>query len=352
MTKLPAAMTKLAMTKLPAPALMLGSVLSIQFGQAIGKQFSGTVGAAGVVALRLGLAALLLLLLYRPSLPRSRAEAGLVLGFGTAIAGMNLIYPALTLLPLGLASALQLLGPITLALVTSRSLRDACCAVMAGGGVWLFYAPRGTGFPLDGVLLALASGACMAAYLMLSKRAGARTTGGGPLAPALAWAAVLTVPLGVMDQGTHLLAPRVLLTGAAVAVLSAVIPYSLELAALRRLPTRTVGVLAGLEPASAGLAGVLVLDEHLRMAQWAALVCVGTASAGTVVRREKEHGETATDTGPPSTVRKTPEADGGQGKPWERKAGEANGNPPRSPRFPQRLARRVSRRCTPAGGSR
>ncbi|MEV5816554.1 EamA family transporter [Streptomyces mutabilis] len=276
------------MNRFPAPALMLGSVLSIQFGQAIGKQLAGSVGAAGVVALRLGLAAALLLLLHRPALPRSRTDIGVILGFGTAIAGMNLIYPALTLLPLGLASALQLLGPITLALLTSRRVLDAGCAVLAAGGVWLFYAPSGARFPLGGVLLALASGACMAAYLLLSKQAGTKSTGGGALALALAWAAALTVPLGMMQQGTHLLSPRILLTGLVVAVLSAVLPYSLELAALRRLPARTAGVLASLEPASAGLAGVLVLDEHLRTAQWAALACVGTASAGTVIRREAE----------------------------------------------------------------
>ncbi|CAL9278191.1 Threonine_homoserine exporter RhtA [Streptomyces sp. SudanB5_2050] len=277
-----------AMNRFPAPALMLGSVLSIQFGQAIGKQLAGSVGAAGVVALRLGLAAALLLLLHRPALPRSRTDIGVILGFGTAIAGMNLIYPALTLLPLGLASALQLLGPITLALLTSRRVLDAGCAVLAAGGVWLFYTPSGARFPLGGVLLALASGACMAAYLLLSKQAGTKSTGGGALALALAWAAALTVPLGMMQQGTHLLSPRILLTGLVVAVLSAVLPYSLELAALRRLPARTAGVLASLEPASAGLAGVLVLDEHLRTAQWAALACVGTASAGTVIRREAE----------------------------------------------------------------
>ncbi|MGW5505847.1 EamA family transporter [Streptomyces rochei] len=276
------------MNRFPAPALMLGSVLSIQFGQAIGKQLAGTVGAAGVVALRLGLAAALLLLLHRPALPRSRTDIRVILGFGTAIAGMNLIYPALTLLPLGLASALQLLGPITLALLTSRRVLDAGCAVLAAGGVWLFYTPSGARFPLGGVLLALASGACMAAYLLLSKQAGTKSTGGGALALALAWAAALTVPLGMMQQGTHLLSPRILLTGLVVAVLSAVLPYSLELAALRRLPARTAGVLASLEPASAGFAGVLVLDEHLRTAQWAALACVGTASAGTVIRREAE----------------------------------------------------------------
>lgn len=265
---------------------MVGSVLSVQFGQAFGKQLSEDVGASGVVALRLGLAAAVLLVLYRPAVSRSWAERRVILGFGTAIAGMNLIYPALTILPLGLASALQLLGPISLALCTSRRLRDVTCAVVAGVGVWLFYAPREVSFPLAGVALALASGACMAAYFLLSKRAGASSAGGGPLALALAWAAVLSVPLGVIDQGARLVTPRVLLVGVVVAALSAVVPYSLELAALRRLPARTVGVLASLEPASAGLAGVLVLGEHLRAVQWVALACVGLASAGAVLGRK------------------------------------------------------------------
>ncbi|WP_229870294.1 EamA family transporter [Streptomyces longisporoflavus] len=275
---------------IPAPALMLGSVLSLQFGQALGKQLAGAVGAPGAVALRLGLAAVLLLLLYRPSLPRTRKDAALVLAFGTAIAGMNLIYPALLLLPLGLASALQLLGPITLAVLTSRQWRDVGCAVLAGCGVWLFHVPHGAGSSLPGVLAALAAGAAMAGYLVLSKKAGARSAGGGPLALAVTWAALLTLPLGLADRGAGLLTPRVLLLGTALAVLSAVIPYSLELAALRRLPVRTVSVLTSLEPASAGLAGVLVLGEDLGLVQWAALACVGAASAGVVAPRSPRRG--------------------------------------------------------------
>ncbi|MFE6163778.1 DMT family transporter [Streptomyces sp. NPDC056486] len=280
------------MTKLPAPALMLGSVLSLQFGQALGKQLAGAVGAPGAVTMRLGLAAVFLLLLYRPALPRSRTDVALVLAFGTAIAGMNLIYPALLLLPLGLASALQLLGPIALAVLTSRRRRDVALAVLAGCGVYLFHVPHGTGSSLPGMLFALAAGASMAAYLLLSKKAGARSAGGGPLALAVTWAAVLTLPLGVADAGAELLAPRILLLGTALAVLSAVIPYSLELAALRRLPVRTVSVLTSLEPASAGLAGVLVLGEDLGLVQWVALACVGAASAGMVAPRPSRRGAT------------------------------------------------------------
>lgn len=270
--------------RVTAPVLVLGAVVSVQFGQALGKQMFGAVEPMGVAALRLGLAAAVLLAVHRPKLPRTAADLALVAGFGTAIAGMNLIYPSLRYLPLGLAISLQLLGPVTLALVASRRMRDMCLAGLAGAGIWLFHAPAGTHFPLPGVLLALAGGVSMAAYLLLSRRAGARSSGGAPLALAVTWAAVLTVPVGALQSGTTLLTPAVLANGLLVAVVAAVLPYSLELAALRRLPPRVVGVLQSLEPAAAGLAGTLLLSEHLGPLQWLALACVGTAAGGTVVR--------------------------------------------------------------------
>lgn len=277
------------MTRFPAPLLVLCSVLSVQFGQAIGKSLFGHIGPGGVVALRLGLAALVLLLIFRPALPRGRANVALVLGFGTAIAGMNLVYPAMQYLPLGLATSLQLLGPITLALLTSRRLLDVGFAALAGLGVWLFHSPAGAHYPLPGILLALASGAAMAAYLLLSRRAGASNVTAAPLVWAVAWAAVLTVPIGIAESGTALLDARVLAVGLIVAVLAAVVPYSLELVALRRIPPRTVGILQSLEPAAAGLAGTIILAEHLDSLQWLALGCVGAATAGTVAghRRRK-----------------------------------------------------------------
>src|SRR4051812_16921054 len=180
-----------------APLLVLGSVVSIQFGQALGKQLFGAVGPGGVVALRLGIAAAVMLLVYRPTLPRLRAEWALILGFGTAIAGMNVISPALRPLPLGRAMALQLLGPITLAVLTSRRLLDLALALLAGFGVWLFHVPSSSPTPVVGVVLALSSGVAMAAYLLLSRLAGAHMSGGSPLALALSWAALLTVPVGI-----------------------------------------------------------------------------------------------------------------------------------------------------------
>lgn len=275
----------LAVMAVPAPALVLCSVLSVQTGQAIAKQLFDTVSPAVVVVLRLGMAAGLLVLVHRPVIPRRRAEVRTVLGFGTAIGGMNLIYPAMSHLPLGMATTLQLLGPVTLALVTSRKPLDLAPAATAGAGVWLFHAPAGADFPLGPVLLALASGASMAAYLLLSKHTATGHANAAPLALALVWAALLTMPFGVADCSAALLSPRVLLVGAVVAVLSAALPYSLELAALRRLPPRTVGVLQTLEPASACLAGMVVLREDLHALQWLAVGCVTLAAAATVIRR-------------------------------------------------------------------
>jgi threonine/homoserine efflux transporter RhtA len=275
------------MHRVPASLLVLASVVCVQFGQATGKSLFGSVGPAGVVALRLGLAAMILLVVFRPSLPKGRRELLVTVGFGTAIAGMNLVYPALSFLPLSLATSLQLLGPITLALVTSRRLIDVVLVIVAGAGLWLFHLPAGDAVAWPGVLLALASGAAMASYLLMSRKAGTENTGGGPLARAVTFAALLTVPFGVAESGAALLQPHVLLVGACVAVLGAVLPYSFELSALRRIPPRTVAVLQSLEPAVAGLAGVLVLSENLQPVQWAGLACVGLASAGTVSARSR-----------------------------------------------------------------
>ncbi|WP_219419466.1 EamA family transporter [Pseudonocardia nigra] len=271
----------------PAPLLVLGSVVSVQVGQAVGKQMFGLVDPAGVVTLRLGLAALVLLAIWRPRLPTDARSIGLVVGFGTAIAGMNLIYPALHHLPLGVATALQLLGPLTVALAGSRRVRDAGWAVLACTGVFLLYGPGdGAPLPFAGVLLALASGASMGLYLLLSRRAGAASGTGSTLALAVTWAAIVSLPFGVPAAGADLVAPHVLAAGLGLAILSAVVPYSLDLAALRRLPPRVVGVLESLEPAVGALAGVVLLAEHLAPAQWTAIACITAASAGAVRTRE------------------------------------------------------------------
>jgi inner membrane transporter RhtA len=264
---------------------VVGSVISIQVGQACGKQLFGAVGAFGVITLRLVLAAVLLLLVWRPKLPSSSRERGLILALGTAIAGMNVIYLALEHLEMGVAVSIQFLGPLALALAGSRRALDLLWAGLAWFGVFLFVNPLGSDDPLSmmGLLFALISGASMAAYVVLNKRAGARSSDGTYLAYALVWAALLTLPMGVAQAGTQLLRPPILLAGLGVALLSAALPYTLDMAALRRLPSRVVAVLECLEPVVAGAAATVILGELLTSTQWLAMTCVVIASAGAVL---------------------------------------------------------------------
>ncbi|QKG24401.1 EamA family transporter [Actinomadura verrucosospora] len=259
----------------PAPLLMLGSVASIQAGQACGKGMFAIAGTAGVVVLRLGFAAAVLLALRCPPLPRG--SAGLAVALGAAMAGMHLIYPAMQRLPVGVASAFQFLDPLTLALATARRPADLLWAALAGAGVFLMDVPGGAHVSASGAVLAVASGACMAAYLVLNKRAGARP--GSTLTWGVVIAAGLVLPLAPAAGGA-LLSPGVLAAGLGLAVLSAAVPWSLDQAALRRLPERTVAVMVSLEPAAGAVAGLVLLGEHLAWTQWLAIGCVCAASAG------------------------------------------------------------------------
>lgn len=270
----------------PAPALVLGSVVSVQAGQALGKCLIGVAGGPmGAVALRLVLAAVLLLLVWRPRrVPVDQEGRLLVVGLGTAIAGMNLVYPALAYLPLGVAVTIQLTGPLAVSLAAVRRVRDGVWGLLAVAGVACFMLPGASGpLSVTGLVFAVSSAVSMGGYLLLSQRTGARMAGGGPLALAVVWAAVLALPFGLVGGGAGLLRPEVLGLGLAVAVLSAVLPYSLELAALRRLPARVVGVLQSLEPVAAGVAGLVLLQERLSVSQWAAIGLVTAASVGAVV---------------------------------------------------------------------
>ncbi|WP_344595873.1 EamA family transporter [Actinomadura vinacea] len=269
----------------PAPLLVLGSVLAVQTGQALGKTMFAEVGALGVVTLRLAFAAAILLVLWRPRPPRRDALP--LIGFlGAAIAGMQFIYPAMERLPVGIASTVQFLGPLTLALAGARRAADLLWTALAALGVVLIYRP-GDGAEAApsaaGVAFALASGGFMAAYLVLNKRVGARGADGAELTWAVVFAALITLPLGPATAGTALLGGEVLLAGAATALVSAVLPWSLDQAALRRLPERVVAVMVSLEPAAGAMAGLMLLDERLAWPQWFAIGCVSVASAGVAV---------------------------------------------------------------------
>lgn len=268
----------------PPPTQVLAGIVSVQVGAALAKQLFGTVGSAGTVALRLFFAALVLVAVCRPSVRvarrMDRRAWAVVAGYGLVLGAMNLcFYLALALAPLGVVVTIEFLGPLAVAIGGSRRLLDGLWALLAAGGVILLTEGRGE-LHLAGILFALAAAVCWACYILLSAALGRHTSGGGGLALGMALAAVLVAPIGILDSGTALLEPWVLAVGLGVALLSSVIPYSLELAALRRIPPKVFGVLMSVEPAVAALVGLVVLGEFLGPVQWLAILLVVAASAG------------------------------------------------------------------------
>lgn len=265
-------------------ALVVAGGLSVQFGAAVAVLLMPKAGALGVVTLRLAAAALVLLVVCRPKLRgHSRADWGTVVAFGIAMGGMNtLFYQAADRIPLGAAVTLEVLGPLVLSVVASRRLVNFVWAGLALCGVFLL---SGGGFDrLDpvGAAYALGAGAMWAAYIVFSARTGRRFPQADGLALAMVVAAVLSLPLGIMEAGSKLLVPSTLALGAAVAVLSSVLPYTLELMALRRLPAPTFAILMSLEPAIAATAGFLILDQALSTTDALAIALVIGASMGAV----------------------------------------------------------------------
>ncbi|MGI5355862.1 EamA family transporter [Streptomyces sp. CA-252508] len=271
----------------PAPgpvALVVAGGLSVQFGSAVAVLLMPRAGALGVVTLRLVLAAVVLLAVCRPRVRGyGRADWGTVLAFGAAMAGMNvLFYQAADRIPLGAAVTLEVLGPLVLSVIASRRLVSLVWAGLALAGLLLL---SGGGFDrLDpvGAAFALAAGAMWAAYIVFSARTGRRFPQADGLALAMAFGAVLTVPLGVAEAGAKLLVPSTVGLGLAVALMSSVLPYTLELLALRRLPAPTFAVLMSLEPAIAATAGFLVLHQALSVTDALAIALVIAASMGAV----------------------------------------------------------------------
>lgn len=264
----------------PPPALVLAGIVSVQFGASLAKELFPVAGAVGVVALRLVFAAVILLAVWRPSL-RMTGQAWLaVVLFGAVLGVMNvLFYESLDRIPLGVAVTVEFLGPLAVALAGSRRWLDAVWALLAAGGVVLL-TDGGGHVAWLGVLFALGAAACWACYILLSARVGAHTTGGGGLAIAMAIGGVLVAPFGIASAGTALLHPVPLAAGLGVALLSSVVPYSVELEALRRIPPRVFGVLMSLEPAVGAVCGLLVLHQSLHPVQWIAVCLVVAASVG------------------------------------------------------------------------
>jgi inner membrane transporter RhtA len=267
----------------PPVALVLAGATSIQFGAALGATLFDDVGPAGTSLLRIGLGALILAALVRPSWRRHDArDRRLVALFGLTLGVMNLgFYEALDRIPLGAAVTIEFIGPVSVAVALSRRPLDLVWVALAVGGILLLANPFGAG-SLDPVGLAWVGLAAVAwaAYILLAQRASGRFSGLEGLALASLVAALVPLGPGVLSAGGDLLSAEVLAVGAAVALLSSVIPYSLETEALRRIPAAVFGVLMSLEPAVAALAGFLVLGQRLGARELVAIALVIAASIG------------------------------------------------------------------------
>jgi inner membrane transporter RhtA len=283
----------------PPAALVLTGVLSVQVGAGLAARLFTQIPPTAVTALRLWTAAILLAAFGARGLRRAVAgvaarrawrDAAVAVAFGLTLAAMNYsIYQSFARIPLGIAVTIEFLGPLAVAVASSRRLLDLLWVTLAGAGVALLarggtsatgVVHTGRGTVLAGLGFGLAAGAAWAAYILLSRATGRRFPGSSGLAIAMGVAAVAITPAGVISGGRALLRPPVIAAGAGIGLLSSIIPYSLELETLRRIPARVFGIWMSLEPAVAALVGLVLLGQALSVREWAAIGCVMVACAG------------------------------------------------------------------------
>jgi len=275
---------------LPVVVLIV-AMASIQSGASLAKSLFPVVGAPGVTALRLALGTLILALVFKPwRLRFTRHQRMPLLVYGLALGAMNyLFYLSIRTVPLGIAVALEFTGPLAVALFGSRRPVDFLWVALAVLGLW-FLLPLGQDVthvdPL-GAACALGAGVCWAIYIIAGQKAGAEH---GPATVAIGSliAAVVFVPIGAVAAGEALWHWSVLPVGLGIAILSTALPYSLEMTALTRLPTRTFGTLMSMEPALAAFTGMIFLGETLTLVQWLALLSIIIASVGSTLTLRRE----------------------------------------------------------------
>ena len=260
-------------------ALVVAAVTSLQFGAGFAVTLFDELGPGGAAFLRLAIAAVVLLAMWRPRVRGHPArDLRLAAAFGVTLGLMNLcIYEAMDRIPLGIAVTIEFWGPLAVAVAGSRRPLDLLWVALAAIGIVLLADPGGGSLDATGIGFALAAGGLWAGYILLSARTGRVFPGGSGLAIAMVFGALVTLPTGI---DADLLEPELLAAGVGIALASSVIPYSFELEALRRLPARVFGVLMSLEPGVAALAGLVVLGQALDGVEWLAIAFVVVASAG------------------------------------------------------------------------
>ncbi|KEA52409.1 threonine transporter [Mangrovibacter sp. MFB070] len=288
---MPAQLRKSRKSVLLSVFVLIIAMISVQSGASLAKSLFSEVGAPGVTALRLALGTLMLALFFKPWRLRFTAEQRIpLLVYGIALGGMNyLFYLSIRTVPLGIAVALEFTGPLAVALFSSRRVVDFVWVILAVLGLW-FLLPLGknvAGVDLAGALYALGAGAFWALYILFGQRAGA-DHGPATVAMGSLIAAAVFVPLGMFQASAGLWHWGVLPLGLCIALLSTAIPYSLEMIALTRLPTRTFGTLMSMEPALAAISGLIFLGETLTWPQGLALISIIVASAGSTMTLRRD----------------------------------------------------------------
>lgn len=268
------------------PVLLLILVMvSIQSGAAIAKEWFSIVGVVEAAFLRISIASLILMAIFRPWKGKlKKSEYTAIFFYGSSLGGMNLLfYLALQRIPLGINVALEFLGPLTVALISSRHALDFLWAFLAIAGVTIISLQKFSPSALDplGVVFALSAGGCWALYILFGKKAGTTIPGGKLVALGMFVAALVIFPLFLFfRENTPIFQFQVLKFAFIVAILSSAFPYTLEIFAIKALPLKIFGILMSLEPAIAAFSGMIFLKEELALFQWLAIACIISASIG------------------------------------------------------------------------
>ena len=273
--------------------LVFISIISTQLGSALAKTVIQELGATTTVLMRVGLGAIVLLLLQRPKLQGyGYGDYCFLILFGLVMGGMNLsFYGAIDRLPLGVAVTLEFIGPLGVACLNSRQLLDLLWIFLAGIGIFLLAPVEGSSLNPVGVAFALLAAFFWGAYILLSAKVGqvfAEVNGIAVMTAALIVATVGLLPVGIFSGSISRLEPKFLAAGLGIAILSSAIPYTVELEALKKIPIRVFGVLLSLEPALAAVAGLIILQEQISDRAIVAIVLVTLASLGSSLKAEKK----------------------------------------------------------------
>lgn len=272
----------------PIPAVIL-AIISVQCGAAIAKGLFPEIGAAATASLRIGLSAIILLVAFRPRISNLNAKQWkYVILYGLSLGAMNMVfYMAIERIPIGLGVTLEFVGPLVLAIFSSKKASDFIWVVLAAAGIALIAPWSSSGLNIIGVLLALLAGGFWAAYIILGGRISKIMKGGDAVAIGMLFATILILPFGIFSGGLSQLNPKLLGLGAALALLSSAIPFTLEINALKQLPARTFSILMSLEPAMASLAAFVFLQEYLSVTECLAVAFVVIASVGSAVTSKR-----------------------------------------------------------------